>query len=146
VYQNETGDPITHETSGIVFSNAYGDLYIEASGFDPSIKGFVTHRPFVECVIGDFVGGESANGSLNLITSGKPVDVSGHMSLMLSGAPSAYVYNSMNLRTFGASGVVSDSGLPLIVTVASGSSNQSLNLNVTSTQTTDNLNLRLRGK
>ena len=105
----------------------------------------MAHRPFVESVIGDFIGGESANGSLNLIASGKPVDISGAMNLMLSGAPSAYVYNNMNLRTFGTSGVESGN-MPLFVSVTSGNSNQSLNLNVTSTQVTENLNLRLRGK
>jgi len=65
--------------------------------------------------------------------------------LMLSGAPSADVYNSMNLRTFGVSGTPSGD-MPLYVAAPSGSSNQSLNLNVTSTQTTENLNLRTRGK
>ena len=145
VYQNTEGSPETYYSSGIVFANEYGDLYIEASGFDPAIKGFVAHRPFVESVIGDFIGGESANGSLNLIASGKPVDISGAMNLMLSGAPSAYVYNNMNLRTFGTSGVESGN-MPLFVSVTSGNSNQSLNLNVTSTQVTENLNLRLRGK
>ena len=74
VYQNTEGDPETYYVSGIVYSNPYGDLYIETSGFDPSEKGFVAHRPFVESVIGDLLGGESSNGSLNLIASGKPVD------------------------------------------------------------------------
>jgi len=145
VYQNKTGDSITYLTSGLVYSNSYGDLYIEASGFDPAVKGFIAHRPFVESVVGNHTGGESANGSLNLITTGKPIDISGTMNLMLSGAPSADVYNSMNLRTFGVSGTPSGD-MPLYVAAPSGSSNQSLNLNVTSTQTTENLNLRTRGK
>ena len=145
VYQNTDGEPITYLTSGYVYANPHGDLYIEASGFDPSIKGFVAHRPFVESVIGDFVGGEGVTGSLNLITSGKPVDVNASMNVMLSGAPSANVYNNMNLRTFGVSG--SPSGDMVLFTLApSGASSGTLNLNVTSTQTTENLNLRLRGK
>ena len=145
VYQNTDGEPITYLTSGYVYANPHGDLYIEASGFDPSIKGFVAHSPFVESVIGDFVGGEGVTGSLNLITSGKPVDVNASMNVMLSGAPSANVYNNMNLRTFGVSG--SPSGDMVLFTLApSGASSGTLNLNVTSTQTTENLNLRLRGK
>ena len=145
VYQNTEGDPETYYVSGIVYSNPYGDLYIEASGFDPSEKGFVAHRPFVESVIGDLLGGESSNGSLNLIASGKPVDISGAMNLMLSGAPSAYVYNNMHLRTFGVLGVESGD-FPMFISAPSGASSGTLNLNVSSTKTTENLNLRLRGK
>ena len=145
VYQNTSGEPQTFLTSGLVFANAYGDLYIEASGFDPATKGFVAHRPFVESVIGDFVGGESLNASLNLIASGKPVDIDANMNLMLSGAASADVYNNMNLRTVGASGTPSGD-FPMFISAPSGASSGILNLNVASTQTTENLNLRVRGK
>ena len=145
VYQNTEGEPETYLVSGYVYANQYGDLYIEGSGFDPAVKGFIAHRPFVESVIGDFVGGDADSGIMRLLTSGKAVEVTGNMNLMLSGAASANVYNNMNFRTFGASGVPSGDML-LHLTAPSGTSNQSLNLNVTSTQTTENLNLRLRGK
>ena len=145
VYQNTEGGPETYLVSGYVYANQYGDLYIEGSGFDPAVKGFIAHRPFVESVIGDFVGGDADSGIMRLLTSGKAVEVTGNMNLMLSGAASANVYNNMNFRTFGASGVPSGDML-LHLTAPSGTSNQSLNLNVTSTQTTENLNLRLRGK
>ena len=145
VYQNTTGGPQEHYTSGIVFANQYGDLYVEASGFDPATKGFVAHRPFIEHVIGDYAGGDFTSASLDLLTVGKPVTVTGAMNMMLSGAPSAYVYNNMSLRTAGASGTPSGD-MPLYITAPSGSANNSLNMNVVSTQTTENLNLRVRGK
>ena len=146
VYQNTQGGPETFLTSGLVFANPHGDLYIEASGFDPATKGFVAHRPFVESVIGDYVGGDSINGSLNLIASGKPVEVSGAINLTVSNdEPSAYVYNNMNLRTVGVAGTPSGD-FPMFISAPSGASSGTLNLNVSSTQTTENLNLRVRGK
>ena len=145
VYQNTQGEPESYLVSGYVYANQYGDLYIEASGFDPSVKGFIAHRPFVESLIGDYVGGDANSGIMPLITTGKAVDLNQSMNLMLSGEPSAIVYNNMSFRTFGASGVPSGDMI-LYVTAPSGSNNESLNLNVSSTKTTENLNLRLRGK
>jgi hypothetical protein len=145
VYQNVTGGPISYLTSGIIFSNASGDIFIEGSGFDPSVKGFVAHRPYVEYVTGDLLPGTPINATLQLFVSGAPVPNSGAMNLMLSGVPSAYVYNSMELLTLGCSGLSSGS-MPLYVDAPSGISSGVLNLNLTSTQTTDQLNLRVRGK
>ena len=145
VYQNETGDPISYITSGIIFSNVNGDIFIEASGFDPSTKGFVAHRPFVEYVTGDLLPGTPVNATLNLHISGAPHPVSGSMNLTIPGPSSAYVYNSVELVTFGCSGLSSGT-LPLYVDAPSGTSSGILNLNVASTQTTEQLNLRVRGK
>ena len=145
VYQNETGGPISYITSGIIFSNANGDIFIEASGFDPSTKGFVAHRPFVEYVTGDLLPGTPVNTTLPLLISGVPHPISGSMNLTIPGPSSAYVYNSVELVTFGCSGVSSGT-LPLYVDAPSGTSSGILNLNVASTQTTEQLNLRVRGK
>jgi len=75
VYQNTDGDSITYETSGIVFSNINGDIFIEASGFDPATKGFVAHRPYVESVIGEILTGTPSTDSMFLNTYGKPVAI-----------------------------------------------------------------------
>ena len=89
---------------------------------------------------------ESLNASLNLIASGKPVEVSGAINLTVSNdEPSAYVYNNMNLRTVGVAGTPSGD-FPMFISAPSGASSGTLNLNVSSTQTTENLNLRVRGK
>ena len=82
---------------------------------------------------------------MSLIASGGAADNSGVMNLMLSGAASADVYNNMNLRTVGASGIPSGD-FPMFISAPSGASSGILNLNVASTQTTENLNLRVRGK
>ena len=145
VYQNETGGPITYLSSGIIFSNANGDIFIEGSGFDPSEKGFVAHRPFVESVVGDVLRGDPADSSLELFVSGIPMPVSGDLPLTITGPDQATVYNSMNLYNFGASGYSSGT-MPLFAASKSGETSGILNLSITSTQVTENLNLRLRGK
>lgn len=145
VYQNVDGGPISYLTSGIIFPNINGDIFIEASGFDPSTKGFVAHRPFVEYVTGDLLPGTPVNATLNLHISGTPNPVSGSMNLTIPGPSSAYVYNNVDLVTFGSSGISSGS-MPLYTEAPSGVASGALNLNMTSTKTTEQLNLRVRGK
>ena len=152
VYQNTTGDSQEHVVSGIVITNANGDVFLEVSGFDPSTKGFVAHRPYVESVRFVLATGDPASGSMNLNISGGPVPRSGNMHLMLSGAPSANVYNNMNLYQFGVIGSRPSgtfdgkpSGMNLFMEVPSGYESGILNLGVTSTQTTGNLDLNIRG-
>ena len=48
---------------------------MEASGFDPSSRGFVAYRPYVESVIGKLLIGDPTKGSMNLVTYGKPNSV-----------------------------------------------------------------------
>ena len=152
VYQNITGGSEEHKVSGIIVTNHNGDVFLEVSGFDPSTKGFVTHRPYVEEVKLVLATGTPASGSMNLYMSGIPATRSGNMNLMLSGAPSANVYNSMNLYQFGVVGSLpsgaldgNPSGMNLFMEVPSGYESGIINLNVTSTQTTGNLDLNIRG-
>ena len=152
VYQNVDGDSIEHKVSGIVITNHNGDVFLEVSGFDPSTKGFVAHRPYVESVKFILATGDPASGSMNLNISGSPVSNSGNMNLALLGAPSAYVYNNMDLYQFGVIGSCPSgefngkpSGMNLFMAVPSGYESGILNLNLTSTQTTGNLDLNIRG-
>lgn len=152
VYQNAAGSPISYTTSGIIYSNVNGDIFLEASGFDPSVSGFIAHRPYVESVIGEILGGASTLETMNLFTSGGSVEVSGFMNLMLSGDPTAYVYNNMHLYTSAwnhlqvGSGVDSD---PFYLTVSGYEPNYSsgtMNLRIKSDKLEENLRLRVRGK
>ena len=145
VPQNVTGVPITYEASGIVMANVNGDVFVEISGYDASPKGFTSQRPYVVSVIGESLPGTPIDGSMGLIISGIPVTVTDNMNLMLSGAPSANVYNNMNLYNFGV--VDSPSGnIPLFLSTASGSSSGNLNLAISTDVVTSNLNLGVRGK
>ena len=151
VYQNIDGDSITYETSGIIFSNINGNIFLEASGFDPAASGFAAQRPYVESVIGEVLGGTATSGAMNLFTSGKPVPMSGFMNLVLSGDPSAYVYNNMNLYTSAwnhtqvGSGVDND---PFYLTISgAGLPSNTLNLCMSGQiPNQEQLNLRVRGK
>ena len=145
VYQNVTGDSVLQSVSGIVFSNENGDLFLEVSGYDPAVKSFVTHRPYVESVIGESIDGTSVNQSMNLLTSGKPVDLNASMNLMLSGDPSAFVYNNMNLHVDGITGY-SSGDMILFLSSPSGMPSGTLNLFVGTDAINQSLNLRTRGK
>ena len=143
VYQNVSGDSLTYQVSGLIFSNRNGDVFLEVSGFDPSIKGFVAHRPYVEKVELDVFPPIPANSTFNLVTSGSQVDVSGSMNLALVGPDQANVYNTMNLYQNAILGQSSGT-MPMFTEAPSGSSGI-LNLNLTNNQITDSLSLRIRG-
>jgi len=143
VYQNTYGSQQTYEVSGIVFTNSNGDIFLEVSGFDPSSKGFIAHRPYVDSVKFDLLFPTEQSGFLNMVTSGRPVLMSGDMHLTITGPDKANVYNSVDLYQFGTGGF-SSGVMPLFTEAPSGQSD-SLNLNLTSTQTTGFLDLRIRG-
>jgi hypothetical protein len=143
VYQNASGDSQSYEVSGIVFSNRNGDIFLEVSGFDPSSKGFVAHRPYVEKVELELYPPLTNSGAFNLVTSGRPVHGSGDMNLVLIGPDRANVYNTMNLYQNAILG--NSSGTVTLFTEAPSGQSGALNLNLSSTQTTDSLKLRIRG-
>ena len=151
VYQNTEGDSLSYQVSGVVSANDNGDVFLEVSGFDPSTKGFVAHRPYVYSVEFALHSPDVDQDSLSLFISGQPVGFSGDMNLSLLGSDRANVYNNMGMYNFGVSGIaeagdfINQSGLPLIITAPSGPVTDILNLNVTSTQTTGVLPLRTRG-
>lgn len=97
VTQNKTGNSISYTTSGIIFSDQNGSIFLEASGFDPATRGFVAHRPYVEYVIGEDINGTPVRGFLNLTTDGKPIENSGKMNLSILGTGDPNVYNNMGL-------------------------------------------------
>ena len=143
VYQNISGDSLSYQVSGIIFSNPNGDIFLEVSGFDPSTKGFVAHRPYVEQVDLTLFAPTPSSGMFNLVTSGRAVDNSGDMNLTLIGPDSANVYNTMNLYQSAVLGSPSGT-MNLNIEAPSGHSGI-LNLNMTNNQTTDSLSLRIRG-
>jgi hypothetical protein len=144
VYQNTTGSPISYMTSGMISSNNNGDMFLEVSGFDPSTKGFIAHRPFVESVKFILASGTVENSSMSLFIDGKPVEFSGNVPLSILGADQANVYNNMNLYHAGVSGLPSGT-MNMFLEVASGASSGTMNLNLGVPQAIENLSLRIRG-
>ena len=145
VYQNTVGDPVIYTTTGVVFSNSDGNIFIEASGYDPSTHGFIAQRPYVESVVGSLLFGTPSSGFMPLVTSGMPVTVeTSGISLYMEGPDSAIVYNNIGFYT--TSNLDSSSGiLPINMQVSSGFISSGMNLLINSNALTDNLNLRVRG-
>lgn len=120
VYQNTSGPSIEYSISGLISSNSNGDIFLEASGYDPATRGFVAHRPYVTSVIAELIPGIETTAYMSLLTSGKPVTVdssqSGEfpsgMNLFINGPDSAFVYNNMGLYT-SSWNTIEESGLAL---------------------------------
>ncbi len=148
ITQNVSGDPITYETSGLIFSNENGNIFLEASGIDLATHGFIAHRPFVESVIGMVADTTLIDDYIRLVTDGKPHDASGKVNLSILGADSAIVYNTLNLST--AAWPVVSGGLNMTTTGAIGiGSSGMLNIVTSGIGSANNgspLNMRIRGK
>lgn len=118
VYQNTSGPSVTYSVSGLVSTNENGNIFLEASGYDPATRGFVAHRPYITQIIGDIVPGTRIYDYMSLIASGKPASIDSSqngelpsgMSLFINGPDSAFVYNNMNLYT-SAWNTIEESGL-----------------------------------
>lgn len=136
--------------SGLLYSNDKGEIFIEASGQDPVLKGFIEHRPYIMSVEGQYFYGIPNSGILGLNITGK-VNADQNTNLYTRVDDSAIVYNTIGLYNSAilafASGVpsglqlyvhapdpitVSESGLCLFT--ASGVGLQA-----------DTLNMRIRG-
>ena len=133
-----------YQYSGVLTTDRDGDIFLEVSGFDPSSKGFVAHRPYVESVLFTLADGTEVTDSMQLIIGGKPIEDSGILPLVLSGDPSAIVYNNVNLYNYGVSGSPSGS-FNLFLDAPSGYSSGNMNLVIGNNYVTENLELRIRG-
>lgn len=152
VEQPVSGAPIRHIVSGVVFSNRFGEIYLEGSGFDPAEKGFTAHRPFVKYVAGNLINGITINDSVNMTILGVPGSGQASLPLYMEHDSGKYVYNNMNdsmdLAISGASGVNSVLNLYMPEGV-SGSINSSPEFTLFTSGigvSSENLNLRVRGK
>jgi hypothetical protein len=148
-FQN-SGNSLTHYSSGTVVSNSKGEIFIEVSGQDPSTKGFIAHRPYIESVIGYYQYGKILENSMFLFCDGQYPPPSSQMNLFIDVENSAYVYNTLGLYGSVMTDAISTypSGLNLFVESPSGSSASSLNLFSPSGigSLNDNLSLEIRGK
>lgn len=146
VEQPTVGDPVTINLSGIIVSNYNGDIFLEASGYDGSEKGFIAHRPFVESLIGDVLPGSGLNETLGLLTSGKAAESSGTLPLSIVAPDTANVYNNMNLSLIGVSGLQSGIMNLGINSFTFPSGSLGLNIEGRDASEFEQLLLRLRGK
>ena len=147
---SNSGNNIPRYGSGVVIANVNGEIFIEVSGQDPSTKGFIAHRPYIESIIGQYKYGKSLENGMILFCDGQYPPPSSQMNLFIDVENSAYVYNTLGLYGSVMTDVVSTypSGLNLFIESPSGSLTSSLNLFSPSGigSLSDNLNLQVRGK
>ena len=147
INQPSSGTPSEHLASGLVFSNADGEVFLEASGRDLSVdNGFIKQRPYMVSVHGFMPTGTVSYAAMRMHISGKPPIDSGNINLYMKGPESASVYNTMGLHTasrYDASGSVN-----LALWNPSGiSTSGSMNLHVSgATFGSSKMNIRIRGK
>ena len=145
VNQNTAGGSILYSFNASISTNSDGEIFIEASGFDSSAKGFIAHRPFIELVTGVRSNTDSVNQTLPLNVFGTPLLDSGFLDLNILGADNDFVYNNIDLFTVSA---IQDSGqLNLYVSGQQPTSDSdTLTIFTSGTENlTDILNLRIRG-
>jgi hypothetical protein len=120
VYQNVFGPQEQYETQGLVFTNNDGEIYLEASGFDPASRGFIAHRPYITSVNGQLAFGTENNNNVNLFISGAPIPNVNSVNLSLIGPDMDQVYNTLNLSTTSWNSIEVGSGTPPLNIVTSG--------------------------
>ena len=98
VNQSGGGD-VSYQASGNVMTNPQGEIFLEASGYDPALNGFPEHRSFIEYVKGEVVIGPSTSGVLGLYIDPAIPQASSTMNLNILSPSSAYVYNNIGLYT-----------------------------------------------
>jgi hypothetical protein len=114
VYQNTSGPSVEYSISGLISSNPNGDIFLEASGYDPATRGFVAHRPYVTSVIAELLPGIETTAYMSLLTSGKPPFVDSSQSGEFPSGMNLFifVYNNMGLYT-SSWNTIEESGLAL---------------------------------
>jgi hypothetical protein len=145
-----SGNNVSHISKGIIVANDHGEIFIEVSGQDPSTKGFIAHRPYIESVVGQYQYGSVLENSMILFCNGQYPPPSSQMNLFIDVQNSANVYNTLGLYGSVMTGAVypNPSGLNLFIESPSGLSAPCLNLAMPSGigSLQDNLNLQVRGK
>ena len=134
--------------SGLLYSNDQGEIFIEASGQDPVLKGFIEHRPYIMSVEGQYLFGTPNSGNLSLNITGK-INSDQNLDIYTKVDDSAIVYNTIGLYNSAilafASGVpsglhlyvhapapvtISESGLCLFTASGIGLQTETINLSI----------------
>lgn len=143
------GNSVRHYASGLVLTNANGEIFLEVSGQDPSTRGFISHRPYIESIYGYYQYGKLESVTMPLYTDCGHIPPSSQMPLIIDVENSSYVYNPLGLYSEVKTGDASSdpSGVGLFVEAPSGASVSYLNISTSGTGSrNDILNLSVRGK
>jgi hypothetical protein len=141
----------TFISSGIIFTDQYGEIFIEISGQDSQKNSFISNRPFISKIEGAAILGFANNKELFLHSIGNNLESSGSLNLFNNASNTAIVYNNLGLYEYGVIDIVSGvpSGLFLYTDCPSGIiiNESGLILHASGTGfSAENLNMRIRGK
>ena len=148
--KNNNENSAKYDSTGIIYSNEQGEIFIECSGQDQVTKGFIEHRPYILSVDGQYLYGNSIKNSFILYTSGTAIK-NNTLDIFTSVDDLANVYNTMELFTNSVQGYASGipSGLNLYLNcpdpISISESGFALHTSGTGFNT-ETLNLRVRGK
>lgn len=97
-YTNANSEVIS---TGIVFTNNEGEIYLEGSGLDGNKYGNIENRPYIESVFGQLIQGLKIENGIRLFNAGadQQIKSSGYMLLQVVAPSSAYVYNTLDFYT-----------------------------------------------
>jgi len=98
---------------GLIYSDAKGQIFLEASGQDPRELSFIVQRPYIERIEGEIVHGTPVEEFMPLTSYTDPFDLSGSVNLFMLGQESDIVYNNLDLFTYSA--YSAESGVSLLV-------------------------------
>ena len=104
-FSNDNFNSKSYFASGVLRSTAKGEIFLEVSGQDPSTKGFIAHRPYVESIIGSYKYGTLVSDDASLFTEGAIGPATGNLPLFIDVETSGNVYNNLGLYNCGISGV-----------------------------------------
>ena len=150
-FKNEDKYNTLYFATGIVYSNNEGEIFLEASGQDFNVNGYINHRPYIVSINGGYVFGTDVDNSMRLFANGSPTNILSNMNLFSNAASSHNVYNTLGLYQSAILGFASgipnglnlylDSPAPVLI------ENSGLFLSTSGIGiNTDTLNMRIRGK
>ena len=88
-------------STGLVFSNKDGEIYLEGSGFDGNTYGNISNRPYIYSIYGEMVKGTFIENGIRLFNIGADefLRKNGSMTLQVVAPETAYVYSTLDLYT-----------------------------------------------
>ena len=148
--KNNNENSIKYDSTGIIYSNEEGEIFLECSGQDQVTKGFIEHRPYILSLDGQYLYGSPTKNSFILYTSGTAVE-NNILDMFTYVDDLANVYNTMELFTNSVQGYASGipSGLNLYLNCPDPISIYESGFALYTSGTgfnTETLNLRVRGK
>ena len=87
------------EVTGVILSNKYGEIFLEASGFDALERSYAVNRPYVHSIIGTLKRGTPAIQYGRLFVEGSPFFEDVDIDLFVKVENQLEVYNKLELYT-----------------------------------------------